>query len=130
MVDPNSIEPNTVVGAGLLALASKDTLNRLLGPTADYIGGEIRGLAEKCNINLGCIVRRAVKKLGRKIDEPGAVNSRVLRQVWSEGRFIEDELVAEYFGGLLASSRSASGQRCVSVFAGSRPACKCRSSEA
>ena len=110
MVDPSGVDPNTIVGAGLIALASKDMLNRLLGPTADYIGGEVKGLVEKCNVNLGRIFDDAVKKLGRKIEEPGAVNPRVLKQVWSEGAFIEDELAAEYFGGLLASARSGDGK--------------------
>lgn len=109
-MDPSSIDPNTAIGAGLMALASKDLLNRLLGPSADYIGGEIRGLVAKCNINLNRIFGHAVKKLGRKIEQPGAVNSRVLKQVWSEGAFVEDELAAEYFGGLLASARTPDGR--------------------
>lgn len=110
MVDPGSIDPNTAIGAGLAILGSKDLLNRFLGPTADYVGGEIKGLIEKCNINLSRVFGHAVKKLGPKINEPGAVNPRVLRQVWKEGAFIEDELAAEYFGGLLASARSPDGR--------------------
>jgi len=110
MMEPSSIDPNTLVGAGLVALASKDMLNRLLGPTADYIGEKLEGLVKKCDINLGRIFTHAVKKLGPKIDEPGVVNPRVLKQVWSEGAFVEDELAAEYFGGLLASARTPDGK--------------------
>lgn len=110
MVDPGSIDPNTAIGAGLAILGSKDLLNRLLGPTADYVGGEVKGLVEKCNINLSRVFGHAVKKLGSKIDEPGAVSPRVFRQVWNEGAFIEDDLAAEYFGGLLASARCPDGR--------------------
>jgi len=110
MIDPSNVDPNTVIGAGLMALASKDMLGRILGPSADYVGGRIEGLVKKCDINLGRIFQYAVRKLGPKINDPGAVNPRVLRHVWAEGAFIEDELAAEYFGGLLASARSPDGK--------------------
>ncbi len=110
MMDPSRIDPNTLAVAGIAAHVFKDPLNRLLGPTADYIGGEVKGLVAKCNVNLGRIFTHAIEKLGPRIDQPGAVNPRVLRHVWSEGAFVEDELAAEYFGGLLASARSPDGR--------------------
>ncbi len=109
-MDPSSVDPKTVLGAGLIAWASKDMLARVLGPTADYLGKEVEGLVEKGHANLGRIFSHAVKKLGSKIKQPGAVNPRVLKQVWSEGAFVEDELAAEYFGGLLASARTPDGK--------------------
>jgi len=45
-------DPLTVAGAGLAVLGSKDVLTKILGPSADYIGGELASLIEKCNINL------------------------------------------------------------------------------
>lgn len=104
------MEPLTVVGTGLAVLGSKDILNKLLGPTADYVGGEVKGLVEKCNINLDNILTKAVKKLGSKVDEPGSVSPRVLKHVFDEGRFCEDEVTAEYYGGILASARSENGR--------------------
>ena len=98
-----------LVGAGLAVLGSKDILLKLLGPTAEYIGDEAKGLVQKCNINLDNIFRKAINKLGSKIEKPGQVNSRVLKHVIDEGRFCEDELSAEYFGGMLAASRSKNG---------------------
>ena len=103
------IEPNIAIGAGLSILASKDILNRLLGPTADYVGGEIKGLIEKCNVNLNDIFSKACRKLGKKIDEEGIVPPRVLKRVLDDGRFCEDDLAKEYFAGVLAASRSKSG---------------------
>jgi len=103
-------DPNTVLGAGLALVGSKDVLNRLLGPTADYVGEEVKNLVEKANNNLSAIFKNAIKKLGSKWDDPGTVNPRVFKQVWAEGAFIEDALAAEYFGGLLASARSPDGK--------------------
>ncbi|MGB6067279.1 MAG: hypothetical protein WBG50_20935 [Desulfomonilaceae bacterium] len=88
------------------ALGSAKLLEKLLGPTADYLGGEIRSYAEKGVHNLGRIFKHAEKTLGGKIDEPGQVPPKVLKEVLQEGYFCEDELSAQYFGGVLASSRS------------------------
>lgn len=53
-------------------------------------------------------MRRIFENADRQLsDEPvdGRVSPRVLRKVLQEGSFIEDELAAEYLGGVLASSR-------------------------
>ncbi|MBK8814631.1 MAG: hypothetical protein IPN42_03570 [Methylococcaceae bacterium] len=109
------IDPSTAVGTGLAILGSKDVLNKLLGPTADYVGGEAAGFIKKCNINLDGIFQKAVRKLGTKIEDPGSVSPRVLRHIIDDGRFCEDELAAEYYGGLLAGSREPTGKddRCL-----------------
>lgn len=104
------MEPSAIVGAGIAVLGSKDLLNKLLGPTADYVGGEIRGLVEKCNVNLDNIFRNAAEKAGKRLNDPGVVNPRVLKSVINEGRFREDTLSAEYFGGILAASRTSDGR--------------------
>lgn len=104
------MDPITAVGAGLAVLGSKPILEKVLGPSADLVGGEIKNLVQRCNVNLDGIFRKAVKKLGPRIDAPGAVPARVLKQVWDEGRFIEDELSAEYYGGILAASRTGTSR--------------------
>ena len=93
----------TVLGT---AFGSAKLLEKLLGPTADYLGGEIRSYAEKGVQNLGRIFKHAEKKLGTKIEEPGQVPAKVLKEILEEGYFCEDELSGQYFGGVLASSRS------------------------
>lgn len=103
------MDPSLVVGTGLAVLGSKDILNRLLGPTADYLGGEISQFVKKCNINLDRVFASAVRRLDKGMDEPGSVTSRVLKEIVSEGRFCEDELTTEYYGGLLATSRTREG---------------------
>lgn len=104
------MEPVTIAGAGLAVWGSKDLMTKLLGPTADYIGGEAKNFVEKCNINLDSIFKNATQKLGDRIETEGGVNPRVLKHVVDEGRFCEDELTAEYYGGILASSRSGNGR--------------------
>lgn len=100
------MDPNIAVGAGLAVIGSKEILVKMLGPSADYVGGELKNLVQKCNVNLDAIFIRAKKKLGPRIDVPGIVNPRVLKHILDEGRFCEDSIVADYYGGVLASSKS------------------------
>ena len=93
-----------IVTAG--ALVSKDTINKLLGPTADYLGELLQGKVQKRAENIGRIFQKAAKKLGSKIDEPGQVHPKLLKGLIMDGSFCDDELTAEYYGGVLASSRT------------------------
>lgn len=104
------MDPNTALGTGLAVWGSKELLIKLLGPTADYLGGGLKDVVEKCNVNLGRIFKNATQKLGDKLEQPGQVNPRVLKGICEEGRFCEDELAAEYYGGILASSRTPNGR--------------------
>jgi hypothetical protein len=100
------MDPTIAVGTGLTILGSKDLLLKILGPSADYVGGEVKNFVEKCNFNLDGIFNKAARKLGDRMDEDGAVSPRILKHVVDEGRFCEDDLTAEYYGGILASSKS------------------------
>jgi hypothetical protein len=99
-----------VVAVGAGAWASKDVVAKILGPTAEYLGGEIRNFAEKCNVNLSDVFKRAARKLGSRLEQPGQVNPRVLRGVINDGAFAEDDIAAEYFAGVLAAARSEDGR--------------------
>lgn len=99
------MDPLSTIGAGLAVIGSKDLLLKVLGPTAEYVGGEVQGLVEKCNINVDQIFVKAKNKLGDRLEDKGAVSPRVLKSVLDEGRFCEDEVAAEYYGGILASSK-------------------------
>jgi hypothetical protein len=100
------MDPVTAVGAGLAVIGSKDILVKILGPTAEYFGGEAKNLVQRCNVNLDNIFVIARKKLGPRIDEPGSVSPRVLKHVIDDGKFCDDSIVADYYGGILASSKS------------------------
>jgi hypothetical protein len=93
-------------GTGLAILGSAKLVEKLLGPTAEYLGGGIRSWTEKRVENTKRIFRHATKLLGDKIDTPGAVPPKVLRGILDDGSFCDDQLAAEYFGGVLASSRT------------------------
>lgn len=99
-----------IIGTGLAILGSKDLLVKLLGPSADYLGNEVKNFVAKCNINLDGIFAKAASKLGERMDEEGSVSPRVLKHVVDEGRFCEDDLTAEYYGGILASSKNRIGR--------------------
>jgi len=102
------------VGTGLAALGSaqvsKDALGRMLGPTADYIGEGVRSWSERRTANVQRVFAIAYRRLGDGINRPGAVPPRVLKAVLDEAQVAEDELVAEYLGGVLASSRTEVGR--------------------
>jgi hypothetical protein len=96
------------VGTGL-ALLGPSTLvaQKILGPTADYVGEGLQSWTERRVENVQRIFRHAERMLGpEQLERPGAVPPRVLRGILEEGSFQDDELGAEYLGGVLASSRT------------------------
>lgn len=102
-MDPDDLVAVTKVGAA--AWASRELAGKLLGPTFDYLGGEIRQFAEKCNVNLTNIFVRAHRKAGERLASEGGVSPRVFKNVIDEGAFCSDDVAAEYLAGILASSR-------------------------
>ncbi len=97
------------VGTGLIVAGVSPVLTKFLGPTAQYLGGKLKDLVKRGAENVERILAAGVRKLGSRIEEPGAVPARVFKEFILEGPFIEDELAAEYFGGILASSRTDKG---------------------
>lgn len=96
------VEPHDLVILG----ASAPLALKVLGPTADYVGDELQSWTERRLTNLQRIFEKAHVRLGENAEGPGQVPPRVLREVLEGGSYWDDELGAEYFGGLLAASRS------------------------
>lgn len=96
--------------AGVIAYLSKDGINKLLGPTLDYFGNEIKDFTEKRHENLDRIISNARKKVGDTLDEKGAVPPKVFKRIVDDGSLTDDPVSAEYFGGVLASSRTPTGR--------------------
>lgn len=91
--------------------AGAGVASKVLGPTADLLGNDLKEIAARRKANLGRIFSTLEHKYGvDELDTPGAVPPRVLRGIIDEGSFIEDEVGAEYFGGVLASSRTSDGK--------------------
>ena len=84
----------------------KDLVPRILGPSADYLGEGLKGLTEKGVQNITRVFHCAERKLGAKINSPGQVPPRVVKTILTEAYFCDSEVAMEYFGGILASSRS------------------------
>ena len=50
------------------------------------------------------------EKLGENINNPGQVPPKVLKTIVNEGSYCEDSVAVDYFGGILASSRTELGR--------------------
>jgi hypothetical protein len=94
------------IGTGLALFGAKDLIIKLLGPTAEYLGKSAEVLTKKRIDNIRRIFNKALKKLGNKLNEPGGVPPKIVQGIFYDGGFCEDEISAEYYGGVLASSRS------------------------
>jgi hypothetical protein len=98
------------IGTGLsilgTAAGSAKVVEKILGPTADYLGIALREWAQKRVENVGKIFQNAQSKLGDKLETEGAVPPNVLKNILEDGSFSDDALSVEYFGGVLASSRT------------------------
>lgn len=104
-------EPITTVGVGAIAAyLGKDGIAKLLGPTAEYLGGELKEFTQKRVENVVKIFSKAEEKLGDSINSSGTVPPKVLKTIINEGSYCDDELAIEYFGGILASSRTELGR--------------------
>lgn len=88
--------------AAASAYALKDLVAKVLGPTAERIGGDLAWQYD----NLVRVLKIARKKLGDKVEKDGGVHPRVARKTSREASDFDDRFAAEYFGGILASARS------------------------
>lgn len=94
------------IGTGLAIFGGKDIFLKIAGPTADYLGDEILTFAKKRISNLNNIVHRAHKLLGEEIHKNGSVPPKVLKDIIDVGTMNSDPISVEYYGGLLAASRT------------------------
>lgn len=92
------------------AALGKDVLVQVLGPTAKYWGEGLKNLNEKIVKNLGEICRKALEKLSYNPSQGGTVPPRIASQIFQHGGMCEDELLIDYYGGLLAASKIASNR--------------------
>ena len=93
-----------------VAYVGKDVVSKILGPTADYLGKSLKEVTQKRWETIGKIFLNAEKKLGNKMDVPGQVPPKILKTIINDGSFSNDEISVEYFGGVLASSRTEFGR--------------------
>jgi hypothetical protein len=89
-----------------IALPGEWALQKVFGPALTEIGEDLKKLYAKGRDKL---VAAALRKVENPEDGKQA-NLRVTRDVLWNGAFTEDEVCAEYFGGILAASRSEDGK--------------------
>ena len=92
------------------AYLAVDMLRRILGPSADRFGEYLEGVVEHRKNTIAKILSNAEKKAGPRLDSPGQVPLKVLKEVLNEGSYAEGDLAVEYIGGVLASSRTEMGR--------------------
>ena len=81
-------------------------LEKLLGPLFERLGINI---AEKYDMRQDGIMQSASRKIDN-VNDGKQINLRVARDVFWNGSFTDEAICAEYFGGILASSRSDDGK--------------------
>ncbi|MGQ2980280.1 MAG: hypothetical protein ACT6Q9_11365 [Polaromonas sp.] len=97
-------EEITVI-AGAVAAGSY-VAAKLFGPTLDVMGSDLNKAYQKGRDK---ILQKAANKVIDS-DDGKSANLRVARDVLWNGAVTTDEVCAEYFGGVLAASRSDDGQ--------------------
>lgn len=86
--------------------------NKLLGKTADAIADDF---AKLYTVGRDKMAQVALRKIKNPND--GAIaNLRVTRDVFWNGSYTDESICAEYFGGILAASRSKDGKDDTGVF--------------
>src|SRR3989339_1252855 len=78
---------------------------KIFGKTLDVISADIANLYQKGRDK---IIEKVTSKIAN-IDDGKTANLRVARDVFWNGSFSDEAICAEYFGGILASSRSDDG---------------------
>lgn len=106
MVEPISAAAAVVYGTKKFS----DGLQRLLGPSADEVAEALRRLTASRLRKVGRVIENANKKTIGDAEAAGAIPSRVALRVLDEATYSDDELIVEYLGGVLASSRTPAGR--------------------
>ena len=88
-----------------VALPGEWVLKKVFGPTLSQLGNDLGGLYAKGRDK---IIAAAIRKI--EDEDQKAPNLRVARDVLWNGAFSDDDICAEYFGGILASSRTIDGK--------------------
>lgn len=86
--------------------------NKLLGKTAETIAQDLASLYK---VGRDKIIQVAIRKI-KNPDDGTIANLRVARDVFWNGSYSDESICAEYFGGILAASRSKDGKDDTGVF--------------
>lgn len=84
-------------------------LYKICGPPAAAFGQRLKESVEDFRLrNLGEIFHKADAKMSRD-DIEGRVPLRIVAAAWDQGSYVDDAVSADYWGGVIASSRTPEG---------------------
>ncbi len=89
-----------------IVLPGEWALKKVFGPALDALGEDLKRLYAKGRDKIFAAGYRKIKD----VHDGKQANLRVTRDVLWNGAFSDDEVCAEYFGGILASARSEDGK--------------------
>lgn len=95
----------------IVSVPGEWAVKKLLGPALNEIGKDLKALYK---IGRDKIIVAATRKVN--LEDGQRANLRVARDVFFNGSFTDEAICAEYFGGILAASRSEDGKNDSGVF--------------
>lgn len=107
-LDPLLSQAPEIIGA----LGGLKIADRVFGPTLGEVGEAMRRLTERRLRNVGRVVQKANAKSGGQPEE-SAPALRAAEIILREAGVADEEVVADYLGGVLASARSDEGDDAV-----------------
>lgn len=110
MVEPVSAAIAGGAIGGYVAKRATDGLARLLGPASDEAAQALQRFTQSRLRNVGRVIEAAERRSGLDDRDERTVPLRVALRVLDEGAYADDDLVVEYLGGVLASSRTRRGR--------------------
>src|SRR4051812_11328579 len=99
-------DPSEIVTTAVLAGMGTELGKKVLGRSMTLAGDVFRGLNDWQKENVERILTKGESKLGNVQNDDGAVHPKILNVLLNQGSWNDEELAAEYFGGVLASSKT------------------------
>lgn len=90
---------------GVLATAGAKFLYDVFGESAKVIGKRLGSYSQVGLRNLERVLKKAHRRMKTRAKTGGTVPVRVIQHILTEAYFCEDEVQAEYLGGILASAK-------------------------
>ncbi|TFB66844.1 hypothetical protein [Cryobacterium sp. Hz9] len=107
MIDPIALK---AAAQGVRSFGA--VLDKFLGPTAEEMGKDLLDSYTRRR-NVRRVAARAVERSSLEADgtiPDGAIPARVAAELFDKAQWADDEFVAEYLSGVLASARTAEGR--------------------
>jgi len=102
-----AVDPTILTGVGAKAVEqSLPLLQRVLGPSADVLGEYFAQSVRRRFDNSLKVARAADRRIGED-EATRPVSLRVANRIFEESAYCEDDIVTEYLGGVLESSRKS-----------------------